>query len=138
MSEEQNKNLEDSGFDCDHCGGRILVSRAVTPGRPVHGYYVCQSCGCEWTLKGDVLHIGTGYDCQASQRKRMGGDGLQFPDMKEMSVWQRVALIGGGIVLLLILIRFGGFMMLRFLFPLLIVVVLIYLVIKLGREQEWW
>jgi hypothetical protein len=138
MTEERKTGLEDSGYDCDHCGGEILVSRKVTQGRPVHGYYVCQKCGCEWTLKGDVLHIGVGPNCQASQRERMGGSGLKLPEMGEISVWRRVALIVGGIILFLVLLRFGGFMLFRFLLPILVIGFLIYLVFRLGREQQWW
>ena len=138
MTEEQRKQLEDSGYDCDHCGGEILLNRAVSSGRPVVGYYVCQRCGCEWTLKGDVQHIGTGRDCKSAQRKRMGGDGLQIPEISEISVWRRVAIFIGGIVLLLIMLRFGGLLLLRFLIPLLVIIVLMYFVFKLGREQEWW
>lgn len=138
MTEEQKAHLEDSGFDCDHCGGEILINRTVTSGRPVHGYYVCQSCGCEWTLKGDVLHIGTSSGCKAAQRNRMGGDGFQIPEISEISVWRRAALIIGGMILFLVLLRFGGLMLFRFLLPLFVIGFLIYLVFKLGREQQWW
>lgn len=138
MTEEQKKNLEDSGYDCDHCGGEILLNRELIPGRPVHGHYLCQRCGCEWTLKGDVLHIGTGPNCKAFQRKRMGSGGLQIPEIGEISVWRRAALIIGGVIVFLVLLRFGGLMLFRFLLPLIVIGFLIYLVFKLGREQQWW
>lgn len=138
MTEEEKTNLEDSGFDCDHCGGEILISRALTTGRPLLGYYLCKNCGCEWTLKGDVIHIGTGQDCKASQRKRMGGGALHLPQLSDISIWQRAALIIGGLILFLVLLRFGGLMLFRLLLPLLVIGLLIYLVFKLGREQEWW
>ena len=138
MTEERKTQLEDSGYDCDHCGGEILLNREMTPGRPVHGYYQCRRCGCEWTLKGDVLHIGSGRHCKASQRKRMGGGGVQLPEIFEVSVWRRTALIIGGVLLFLILLRFGGLMLFRFLLPVIVIGFLIYLVFKMGRDQEWW
>ena len=138
MTEEQRTHLEDSGYDCDHCGGEILVVRDMVSGRPMQGYYRCQSCGCEWTLKGDVLHIGTRRGCKASQRKRMGGGGFQLPEISEISVWRRAALIIGGVILFLVLLRFGGLMLFRFLLPVIVIGFLIYLVFKMGREQEWW
>ena len=138
MTEEQKTNQEDSGYDCDHCGGEILINRELTPGRPAQGYYQCRGCGCEWTLKGDVLHIGTGQGCKRAKRDRMGGGGLQLPAISEISVWRRAALIIGGVILFLVLLRFGGLMLFRFLLPLFVIGVLVYLVFKMGREQEWW
>ena len=138
MTEEEKTNLEDSGFDCDHCGGELRINRVKTAGRPAQGYYLCQRCGCEWTLKGDVIHIGTGNDCKAAQRKRMGGGAGRLPELSEISTGRRAALIFGGVVLFLVLLRFGGLMLFRLLLPLLVIGVLIYLVFKLGREQEWW
>lgn len=138
MTEQQKKNQEDSGYDCDHCGGEILINREITSGRPVHGYYLCQRCGCEWTLKGDVLHVGTGPNCKASQRKRMGGQGYQIPEIAELSIWRRAALIIGGLILFLVLLRVGGLMLFRFLLPFIVIGFLLYLIFKWGREQEWW
>ncbi len=138
MTEEQKTNQEDSGYDCDHCGGEILLRREMSPGRPAQGYYQCRSCGCEWTLKGDVLHVGTGRGCKTAQRNRMGGGGFQLPELSEISVWRRAAIIIGGVILFLVLLRFGGLMLFRFLLPVIVIGFLIYLVFKLGREQEWW
>lgn len=138
MTEEQKINQEDSGYDCDHCGGEILLSREISRGRPASGYYQCRSCGCEWTLKGDVLHIGTEPGCKTAQRDRMGGGGLQLPEISEISIWRRAALIIGGVILFLVLLRFGGLMLFRFLLPLFVIGLLVYLVFKMGREQEWW
>lgn len=138
MTEHQKKNYEDSGYDCDHCGGEILLSREMSPGRPAQGYYQCRRCGCEWTLKGDVLHIGTEQGCKTAQRERLGGSGFQIPEISEISVWQRVALIIGGVILFLILLRVGGLMLFRFLIPIVVIGFLVYLVFKMGREQEWW
>jgi hypothetical protein len=68
----------------------------------------------------------------------MGAGVVQLPELSGISVWQRVALIIGGVILFLVLLRFGGLMLFRFLLPIAVIGFLIYLVFKLGREQEWW
>jgi hypothetical protein len=135
---DRNKYLEDSGFDCDHCGGEICLSRELLPGHPTNGFYQCQQCGCEWSLKGDVIHIGTGKMCQEAQRKRMGGGWRSELPIPEFSGWRRALIIIGGLLLLLVLIRFGGLMIFRLLLPLLVIGALIYWLYRLGQEQEWW
>jgi len=68
----------------------------------------------------------------------MGGVGFQIPEISEISVWRRAALIIGGMILFLVLLRFGGLMLFRFLLPVFVIGLLIYLVFKWGREQQWW
>jgi hypothetical protein len=68
----------------------------------------------------------------------MGDGGLQIPEIGKISIWRRTALIIGGVILFLVLLRLGGLMLFRFLLPFLVIGFLIYLVFKFGREQMWW
>ena len=62
---------EDSGFDCDHCGGEILKRTDHETGRADFISYQCAKCGCQWAEGGDVLRIGHGAYCRSAQRRRM-------------------------------------------------------------------
>jgi predicted exporter len=39
---------------------------------------------------------------------------------------------------LLILVRFGGLVAIRYLIPVAIAALVVFSVVRLGREQEWW
>lgn len=138
MSELEETDLTDSGYDCDHCGGEIYITHKLMTGRPAAGYYLCRRCGCEWTLKGDVLHIGVVASCRSAQKQRIGGDSFSLPELPAFSGRRRILWGVGVVILLLVLLRFGGLMLFRFLLPLLVLGVLVYLVFKYGREQMWW
>ena len=132
---ETKTSWEDSGYDCDHCGGEITKRTDYETGQPKRVCYQCKQCGCQWNLKGDAIRVGNGPYCRASQRERAGtppGEFLLSP---------RVLIILG-IVLLLAVARFGGFgalfSLFRLLIPLAVVGIIIYYVVKFGREQEWW
>lgn len=138
MSKET--NWVDSGYDCDHCGGEIAQLKARKAARPSHAYYRCRHCGCEWTRKGDVVRIGEGAACRPAQGQRMS----QAPPPQSWRGWltavPRWARIVVAVLLLLLLLRFApvGFLLLRFLLPVALVGFIVYLVVRLGREQQWW
>ncbi|MFO7683575.1 MAG: hypothetical protein R6X34_26375 [Chloroflexota bacterium] len=138
MRKKEKATITDSGYDCDHCGGEIYISQEKGTGRPVEGYYVCRRCGCAWTLKGAVLQIGADRECQNAQKKRITEGTMTLPELSEMSGWKRLLLIVGGVILFLVLLRFGGLMLFRFLLPLIVLGILGYLIYKFGREQRWW
>ncbi len=64
---ETNTKWKDSGFDCDHCGGEILERTDRETGQADFICYQCRECGCQWTLSGDVLRVGSGTHCKAAQ-----------------------------------------------------------------------
>jgi predicted RNA-binding Zn-ribbon protein involved in translation (DUF1610 family) len=120
---------EDSGFDCDHCGGEILKrSHQTIPER--EQYFQCSQCGCRWSVGGDVIRVGSGPFCQKH--------GYQRPSLPtDKRIWWAVGIVG----LLLILYRFGFailFTLVRFLIPLGILVLIIMAIYWLGRQQGFW
>ena len=106
---------EDAGYDCDHCGGRILRRTDRETGLRDRTCYQCEQCSCQWTLTRQPLRVGTTSACRAAQRQRAAEaeeGGAPY------SRWLVVAL---GAVVLLGLARFGGGALLRGLLPVLLV-----------------
>ncbi|MBK6709104.1 MAG: hypothetical protein IPG51_02015 [Chloroflexi bacterium] len=129
----------DSGYDCDHCGGEILRQKGKRPVRPQSAFYRCQTCGCEWTMQGDVVHIGTGEFCREAQSRRLNPSSFDSADwwtrLRQIPGWAQIII---GLLLLIVFLRFGGFMVLRLLFVPALIGLIVYLVFRYGREQLWW
>ncbi len=132
---ETRTTWEDSGYDCDHCGGVISKRTDYETGQPEQVCFQCKQCGCQWKPNGDVLRVGNGPDCQSAQRERAGTDPGEF-------FLSRRVLIIAGIILIAVIIRFGGFSVLfslsRLLLPIALVAIVVLFVVRFGREQEWW
>ena len=112
---ETTTTWEDAGYDCDHCGGRILRRTDRETGLRDRTCYQCEQCSCQWTLTRQPLRVGTTSACRAAQRQRAAEaeeGGAPY------SRWLVVAL---GAVVLLGLARFGGGALLRGLLPVLLV-----------------
>ena len=124
---------EDSGFDCDHCGGEILKhSHQTIPEK--EQYFQCSQCGCRWSVGGDILRVGDDPRCPHIGYQRP-------PLLQDKRFWWTVA----GIGLLLILLRFGGsavfgfiFALVRFLIPVGILVLIGMAIYWIGRQQGFW
>lgn len=129
----------DSGYDCDHCGGEILRQKARRPLRPNNAYYRCRVCGCEWTLQGNVVQIGSGEFCHEAQSRRTGPVVAEKTDwltrLSQIPRWLQVVV---GLALLIVFLRLGGLMLFRLLLPLAVIGLVVYLIIRFGQEQEWW
>lgn len=135
---------EDSGFDCDHCGGEILKRIDHETGRPDYVSYQCAACGCQWAVGGDVLRIGDGKYCRSAQRRRMrqqeapGSPNIPF-DLRQWagllskSLWILLAIIAA-----VILLRFGGAIVFRLILPLAVIAIAAYFLVRYGRTQSWW
>ena len=128
---ETKTTWKDTGYDCDHCGGPILRRTDVETGQPKRVCYQCKMCGCQWRTNGDVLRIGTGPDCRASQEARM-------TDTVEKTQLSRRFVIILGVVAFLLIARFGGFAALSVLIPLGLAVVILISLARYAREQGWW
>ena len=130
---EAKSTFQDSGYDCDHCGGRVLIRTDKETGQPAQEYYQCELCGCQWELSGGVLRVGQHSNCpQAQQKRQVPSEGeplLPFPP---------IFLIIGFVVALILLIYVGGIVAIRFLIPITIAVVVAFGVFRLGKEKMWW
>jgi hypothetical protein len=141
---ETSTDWEDSGFDCDHCGGEILKRIDHETGRPDFVSYQCASCGCQWSEGGDVLRIGNGTYCRAAQRRRMrqqeAPDAPKIPvnlnqlsGLLSKSLWILLAVVAA-----VILLRFGGSVVLRLILPFAVIAIGGYFLVRYGRTQSWW
>jgi hypothetical protein len=113
---------EDAGYDCDHCGGRILRRIDRETGLRDRSCFQCEQCGCQWTLERRPLRVGKTAACRAAQRGRASEAETAEPP------YVRWLLIALGAVVLLGLLRFGGGVALRAALPLVVLAagVLIY------------
>lgn len=130
---ETSTTWKDTGFDCDHCGGELLKRTDHETGRPDTICYQCGTCGCQWSLDGDMLRIGSAETCKAAQRARTTPNLPTWLNTISRWLWILLAVVAG-----LALLRFGGVVMLRLLLPLALLGVLGFLLYRHGRDQEWW
>lgn len=124
---------EDSGYDCDHCGGEILLRTDRETGQPDAVCYQCRECGCQWTLSGDVQRVGSLSNCRTAYKDRVDTPPVNWQDLLSRRLWVILALVAG-----VVLLRFGGGAALRFLLPLLLIGVAAFLLVRYGRTQMWW
>ena len=134
---ETETTWEDSGFDCDHCGGVILKRIDRETGLPDRISYQCRECSCQWDLDGQVVRVGTGPYCKAAAPA--ADDGFDMGDLSDWvgllsrNLWILLAIVAG-----VVLLRFGGAVVARFVLPLILLAVGVYVLIRYGRKQQWW
>lgn len=105
---------EDAGYDCDHCGGRILRRTDRETGLRDRVCFQCEQCSCQWTLERRPLRVGKTPACRAAQRERAADVEAVGPP------YARWLLIALGVVVVFGLLRFGGGVALRAALPLLL------------------
>jgi hypothetical protein len=134
----------DNGQDCDHCGGELLRLKAKRPSQPNDPYYRCGVCGCEWTQRQEITRLGDGPHCHLAQGPRLSPVPVPTADpadwlsrLKQTPRWLHVVAV---VLLLLLALRFAAFsfMLLRLLFPLVLIGLALYLVHRFGQEHRWW
>ena len=136
---ETKTTWKDSGFDCDHCGGEILKRTDHETGRPDRTCFQCRVCGCQWSPDGDILRVGDGTYCKAAAREHADEPALDVGDLADWvnklskNLWILLAIIAG-----VILLRFGGAIVMRYLFPIILIAVAAYVLLRYGRTQSWW
>ncbi|HOU42056.1 MAG TPA: hypothetical protein PK829_12395 [Promineifilum sp.] len=91
----------DAGYDCDHCGGRILRRTDHETGLRDHTCLQCEQCRCQWTLARHPLRVGTTPACRAAQRRRAKA-------VETLGMLPRWMIIVLAVVVVLALARFGG------------------------------
>lgn len=122
---------QDSGYDCDHCGGRILVRTDTETGQPDRQCYQCEQCSCQWTLDRRPLRVGKRPECKSAQRERLEDDQSR-PSLDP----SRLLLFGLLALAALLLFRFGGGALLRWVLPALVIGAGLYLVLRFVRRDE--
>ena len=130
---EAKTTFKDSGYDCDHCGGRVLIRTDKETGQPTQECYQCELCHCQWELSGDVLRVGQMENCRQAQLKRQE----VFHRDPVLPFSPLLFFVGYG-VLAILLIYFGGIVAIRYLIPVTIFLVVGYAVLVWGREKQWW
>jgi len=138
---ETKTTWKDSGFDCEHCGGEIYERTDHEPGRPDFVCFQCRACGCQWSLDGEVLRVGDGPYCKAAARRRTpepsfdfnAGDLTDLANKLSKNLWILLAIIAG-----VILLRFGGGIVVRYLLPVVLLGGAAYVLLRYGRTHEWW
>lgn len=124
---------EDTGFDCEHCGGEVLKR---THSQQDEVYYQCSQCGYRWSLDGAVIRKGTGQSPYWEERDASFHPSVPNPSRR---LWLLVAVLVGGTAvyflstrLLIILLWIPRFL------PLIVVAGIFYFVWRYGKTEEWW
>ncbi len=125
---ETKTTWEDSGHDCNHCGGEVLKRTEEMPDGSTAVSLQCRECACQWALDGTWLKVGNGRACRAAHRESEREPG-------QISRRLLTILVVG---LLLVLARFGGIGLLRYFIPLAILGAVAWTIHKVGREYHWW
>ena len=127
---ETSTTWEDAGYDCDHCGGRILRRIDRETGLRDRTCFQCAPCRCQWTLEQRPLRVGKNAACRAAQRERAA-------EAEEGATpYSRWLLIALGVVVLLGLLRLGGGALVRVMLPLLLVALAAAAVWYFGRRNR--
>ena len=129
---ETSTTWEDAGYDCDHCGGRILRRTDRETGLRDRVCFQCEQCSCQWTLERRPLRVGKTAACRAAQRGRAAEAEAVGPP------YARWLLIALGVVVVLGLARFGGGALLRVALPLLLLTAVVVAVLVIGRRNGRW
>jgi hypothetical protein len=128
---ETRTGWEDTGYDCDHCGGRVLKRTDYETGQPDRLCLQCEQCGCQWSLNRQPLRVGHRKGCRAAQRRR------QIETLPTVN-YNRWLLIGVAALAFLFFLRFGGVTLARFLLPVILIGIVFFILVRIGREREWW
>ncbi len=130
---EAKTSFEDSGYDCDHCGGRVLIRTDKETGQPIQKCYQCELCGCQWQFSGAVLRVGQHASCIKAQHKRMSAR-----ESESALPFSPIFLIVGLLLFLVILVYFGGLVAIRFFIPIAIAIAVGFALFQFGKEKMWW
>ena len=145
---------EDSGFDCNHCGGEIHKRIDRELGHHKTTSYQCRQCHCQWSLHGALLTVGNRPICQQSDMRTRSGPRTAVKPSPPVTapaattrklaridlsqILNRIIVVLAVIVGFLFLLRFAGAVLFRFFIPGFILGVIAYLIYRMGKQQEWW
>jgi hypothetical protein len=125
--------------DCNHCGGIILQRTAHSSAFNFDfSYYRCAQCGCEWEEGWILLKAGHGPQCQALgeqlQAEQVLAELKELPYLFSGRTWLYLL---GGLLLFVVLARFGVIALLgRLALPLLLIGLIIGLIWLAFRQRQ--
>ncbi len=127
---EVETTFSDSGYDCDHCGGQVLLRTDKETGQPVRVCYQCQECGCQWSRQGEVLRVGRMSSCHEAlkEREKIHSES-NFPALTPILITISV------VILILMLISLGSLVAVRFLIPIAIAIFVGWKIYELVKEK---
>lgn len=139
------KTKQDTGRDCGHCGGRIVLCRQEMDDVP-WSYYECSDCGCKWTVTDELFHIGRFAACPRPSSRPV----IELPTLPPLPfdrlpgvVWVILGIVVAALLFPPIGVLLGRFViylvsLVRFLVVPLVIAFIVWAGYQLGRRQEWW
>ncbi len=127
---ETKTNWKDSGYDCQFCGVKIYKRTDHETGRPPRSCFQGEN-GCQWSLDGKLIRIGSHPDCRRLQRDNAPHESPSS-DIPTW-VWGLIA-----VITLVLILRFGGIVALRLFVPMTLAGLALFYLYRLGRERQWW
>ena len=137
---------KDTGRDCPYCGG-VIYRVENDNGNVTTAFHNCRMCGARWSDNWSLTSPGnSGFSTRKSFRGRNEAESesrepfkINWPsfDLSQSGIpswgWILIVVVGA-----YILIRIGFASLLNFLSAPLMVIILGYIVFKIGKEQRWW
>lgn len=127
---EVETTFSDSGYDCDHCGGQVLLRTDKETGQPPKVCYQCETCGCQWSRQGELLRLGRLSSCYKAAK-------IREASREEPAAFTLTAVLVGVslLLLMLMLVLLGGLAAVRFLIPLAIAGFVGWKIYELVKEK---
>lgn len=135
---DQNQS-KDTGRDCPYCGGVIYRVENET-GNVKTAFHSCKMCGARWSDSWSLTSPGnrsfTSGIGRAPRKKETTSSTPSF-DWRSINIpswgWIVIVLLGA-----LFLLRIGALAFLNLLLLPLTLIILGYIVFRIGKEQRWW
>ncbi len=137
------KQSKDTGRDCPYCGGVIYRVENET-GNVTTAFHNCKMCGARWSDSWSLTSPGNrGYNsrgvAQKEARERTPTRPFSMPsfDLSSINIpswgWILIVVVGS-----FFLVRLGALSLLNLLLLPLTLIILGYIVFRIGKEQRWW
>lgn len=128
---ETKTTWEDSGLDCEYCGGQIFRRTDEEPTR-IRAYHQCQQCGAQWSLNYQLIREGDPAKQKPTTIKQHAQQNL-----RKVPRWVWVVL---AIAALIIVLRFAviGVLFIRLAIPLVFIAIVVVVGYYFGRSMDWW
>lgn len=125
---ETRTTWEDTGRDCQFCGGEIYRRTDEEPTR-ITAYYQCQKCGAQWSLSHQLIR-------ESSLAPSPPADSVRS-SLAQVPRWVWILL---GVIVVIIALRFSviGVLLMRFLIPAVFVGIVAGVIYLYGRWMDWW